>query len=89
MKLVADGMAVLACCGFKDSGKTTLIEAVVLLLRERGLSVAVVKHDAHGVQFDRPGKDSDRFFQAGADIVVRGSNESAARWHSEEAPDLG
>ena len=89
MKLVADGMAVLACCGFKDSGKTTLIEAVVLLLRERGLSVAVVKHDAHGVQFDRPGKDSDRFFRAGADVVVRGSNESAARWHPEEAPDLG
>ncbi len=89
MKLVPDGMAVLACCGFKDSGKTTLIEAVVPLLGERGLSVAVVKHDAHGVQFDRPGKDSDRFFRAGADVVVRGSNESAGRWQPEGAPDLG
>jgi len=89
VKLMADGMAVLACCGFKDSGKTTLIEGVIPVLRERGLSVAVVKHDAHGVQFDRPGKDSDRFFRAGADVVVRGANESAARWHPEGAPDLG
>jgi molybdopterin-guanine dinucleotide biosynthesis protein A len=89
VKLTADGMAVLAFCGFKDSGKTTLIEGVLPLLRARGISVAVVKHDAHGVQFDRPGKDSDRLFRAGADVVVRGANESAARWHSEGAPDLG
>lgn len=89
MKLVADGMAVFAVCGFKNSGKTTLLEEVVPLLCARGISVAVVKHDAHGVQFDRPGKDSDRLFRSGADVVIRGSNESAARWHPEGAPDLG
>jgi molybdopterin-guanine dinucleotide biosynthesis protein MobB len=82
-------MAALAVCGFKDSGKTTLIEEVVPQLRARGVAVAVVKHDAHGVQFDRPGKDSDRLFRAGADVVVRGANESAARWRPEGAPDLG
>jgi molybdopterin-guanine dinucleotide biosynthesis protein MobB len=87
--MTADGVAVLACCGFKDSGKTTLLEGVVPLLRARGISVAVVKHDAHGVHFDRPGKDSDRLFRAGADVVVRGADESAARWHPEGAPDLG
>ena len=89
MMLTTDGMAVLACCGFKNSGKTTLIEGVIPLLRARGLSVAVVKHDAHGVQFDRPGKDSDRFFRAGADVVVRGSNESAARWHPSNGAGSG
>jgi len=82
-------MAVLAVCGFKNSGKTTLIEGVLPLLCARGISVAVVKHDAHGIQFDRPGKDSDRFFRAGANVVIRGANESAARWHPSEAPDLG
>jgi molybdopterin-guanine dinucleotide biosynthesis protein MobB len=82
-------MAVLACCGFKNSGKTTLIEELIPLLGARGISVAVVKHDADGVQFDRPGKDSDRFFKAGADVVVHGANESAARWRAESAPGLG
>jgi len=85
---MADGVAVLACCGFKNSGKTTLIEGVIPLLRERGLSIAVVKHDAHGVQLDRPGKDSDRLFMAGADVLLRGANESAVRWHSANEPDL-
>jgi molybdopterin-guanine dinucleotide biosynthesis protein MobB len=66
-----------------------LLEAVIPVLCERGLSVAVVKHDAHGVELDRPGKDSDRLFQAGADVVLRGPNESAARWHPEAAPGLG
>ncbi len=89
MVLTTDGVAVLAVCGFKNSGKTTLIEGVLPLLRARGISVAVVKHDAHGIQFDRPGKDSDRLFRAGADVVIRGSNESAARWHPSQAPDLG
>jgi len=89
MMLTTDGMAVLAVCGFKNSGKTTLIEGVLPLLCARGISVAVVKNDAHGIQFDRPGKDSDRLFRAGADVVIRGSNESAARWHPSDAPDLG
>jgi molybdopterin-guanine dinucleotide biosynthesis protein MobB len=79
---------VVACCGFSGSGKTTLIEALVPLFRARGLSVAVVKHDAHGVQLDRPGKDSDRLFRAGASVLLRGANESAARWHPDDGPTL-
>jgi len=82
------GVAVLACCGYSGSGKTTLIEAVVPVLRNRGVSVAVVKHDAHGVNIDHPGKDSDRLFRAGADVLLRGANESAARWHPDGGPDL-
>lgn len=89
MKHRPDGLAVLACCGFKNSGKTTLIEGVVPLLRERGISVAVIKHDTHGIQIDREDKDSDRLFRAGASVLLRGANESAARWHLEDAPALG
>jgi molybdopterin-guanine dinucleotide biosynthesis protein MobB len=88
MSQLAKGLPVLAVCGFSGSGKTTLLEAVIPVLRERGLSVAVVKHDAHGVELDRPGKDSDRLFRAGADVVLRGPNESAARRHPEFAPEL-
>jgi glutamate dehydrogenase (NADP+)/cyclic pyranopterin phosphate synthase/molybdopterin-guanine dinucleotide biosynthesis protein A len=82
------GVPVVGFCGFSNSGKTTLIEALVPRLTELGLTVAVVKHDAHGVQIDREGKDSDRLFRAGANVLLRGSNESAARWHRGQGPDL-
>jgi len=41
----------------------------------------VVKHDAHGFRIDTPGKDSDRFFQAGADVALRGPDETVLRLH--------
>ncbi len=53
-----------------NSGKTTLIEKLIPLLRARGLRVAVVKHAHAGFEFDRPGKDSWRFREAGADAVM-------------------
>jgi molybdopterin-guanine dinucleotide biosynthesis protein B len=53
-----------------NSGKTTIIEKVVRILKERGLRVAVVKHASKGFELDHPGKDSWRFREAGADTVV-------------------
>jgi molybdopterin-guanine dinucleotide biosynthesis protein B len=53
-----------------NSGKTTLIEKVVTILKARGLRVAVVKHASVGFDLDKPGKDSWRFQQAGADTVI-------------------
>ena len=53
-----------------NSGKTTIIEKVVRILKERGMRVAVVKHASKGFELDRPGKDSWRFREAGADTVV-------------------
>lgn len=73
------GRAAFAVCGWSGSGKTTLLEQVIPELVRRGLAVAVVKHDAHGVSLDTPGKDSDRLFCAGADICLRGPNEVAWR----------
>lgn len=73
------GAPVLAVCGFSGSGKTTLLEAAIPRLMERGLSVAVVKHDAHGFEVDRPGKDSDRLFRAGATITLRGPQQQFER----------
>lgn len=73
------GAPVLAVCGFSGSGKTTLLEAAIPMLVERGLSVAVVKHDAHGFEVDKPGKDSDRLFRAGATISLRGPQQQFER----------
>jgi molybdopterin-guanine dinucleotide biosynthesis protein B len=53
-----------------NSGKTTLIEKIVKVLKARGLRVAVIKHASAGFDLDTPGKDSWRFRQAGADTVI-------------------
>jgi molybdopterin-guanine dinucleotide biosynthesis protein A len=70
---------VLAVCGYSGSGKTTLLEAAIPRLVERGLKLALVKHDAHRFEVDRPGKDSDRLFRAGADIALRGPEQQFER----------
>ena len=57
---------VIAVCGLKNSGKTTLIERLIRELSARGLRTAVIKHDGHDFVCDVPGTDSDRFMQAGA-----------------------
>jgi molybdopterin-guanine dinucleotide biosynthesis protein MobB len=73
------GAPVLAVCGFSGSGKTTLLEAVIPKLVERGLAIAVVKHDAHGFEVDKPGKDSDRLFRAGATVSLSGPEQQFER----------
>ena len=45
---------VVAVSGVKNSGKTTLIEAMLPLLEESGLTVAVVKHDGHSFDAEWP-----------------------------------
>ena len=64
-----------ACSG---AGKTTLLEKVVVILKQRGLRLAVIKHDAHRFEMDHPGKDTWRLAQAGADIVAISSPEKVA-----------
>lgn len=69
---------VICFVGPKNSGKTTLLEKVVLRLKAGGLRVAAVKHDAHDFEIDHPGKDSYRLAAAGADSVVIASGTRAA-----------
>ena len=59
-------------------GKTTLIEKLVSIFKEKGLKVGVLKHDAHKFEMDKKGKDSYRFAQAGADSVVVASQAKLA-----------
>lgn len=46
-------------------GKTTLIEGIVRLLKDKGIGVGVLKHSVHKIQGDH-GKDTGRFKEAGA-----------------------
>jgi len=78
----------LAVCGYSGAGKTTLILALIARLRARGLSVLVLKHDAHGLTVDRKGKDSARLFDAGADVLARDPGQSFLRLHATAESDL-
>ena len=60
------GPVLMAVCGVKNSGKTTLITRLLPLLCERGLKVATIKHDGHDFEPDVPGTDSWRHRKAGA-----------------------
>lgn len=70
-------MRLLGVVGWKDSGKTTLIVRLIQHYVARGLSVASIKHAHHPLELDRPGKDSHKHAQAGAQEVILAS---AARW---------
>ena len=61
---------IVSVVGLSGVGKTTALEKVVRELKCRGYRVGTVKHDTHGFDIDRPGKDSWRHAQAGSDAVV-------------------
>lgn len=56
--------------GYKNSGKTTLVCALVEKLKTEGYRVAVIKHDAHDFEMDHPGTDSFRHREAGAEAIA-------------------
>ena len=39
-------------------GKTLLIENLIKELKSRGYSIATIKHDVHGFDIDKKGKDT-------------------------------
>lgn len=64
---------VIGLAGWSGSGKTTLLEKLIPRLTARGLRVAAIKHDAHGLAPDDTGKDSARLRAAGAwPVMVSG-----------------
>lgn len=70
-------LKVFGIAGYSGSGKTTLIEKLIPEIRSRGLRVSVIKHAHHGFDLDRPGKDSWRHREAGAQEVLM---LSSGRW---------
>ena len=61
-----DKPKVAAVSGVKNSGKTTLIEALIPLLSQKGIRCAVIKHDGHSFEADREGTDTRKMLEAGA-----------------------
>jgi molybdopterin-guanine dinucleotide biosynthesis protein B len=69
---------IVSIVGKSDSGKTTLIEKLLPELIRRGYRIATVKHDVHGFEVDREGKDSWRHKKAGAHTVIISSPRKVA-----------
>lgn len=70
-------MRVYGVTGWKNTGKTGLMERLVGEITGRGLTVSTVKHAHHATEFDHEGRDSWRHRMAGAHQVAVAS---PARW---------
>jgi molybdopterin-guanine dinucleotide biosynthesis protein MobB len=70
-------MKIFGIVGWKNSGKTGLVERLVGVISARGFSVSTIKHAHHTFDVDKMGKDSYRHRQAGAREVLLSSKN---RW---------
>lgn len=66
---------VLSIIGKSNSGKTTLIEKLIPVLKSRGYRIGVIKHTHHEIQMGSENKDSSRHRNAGAETVVVASRD--------------
>lgn len=70
-------MKIYGVVGYKNAGKTGLMERLVIEITRRGFSVSTLKHAHHSFDVDHPGKDSYRHRHAGAHQVLLSSR---TRW---------
>jgi len=80
-------MRVYGVIGWKNAGKTGLMERLVAEITGRGFTVSTVKHVHHDVDLDHPGKDSWRHRQAGATEVVLASAHRFALMREHRGPE--
>ncbi|WP_170350679.1 molybdopterin-guanine dinucleotide biosynthesis protein B [Ruegeria atlantica] len=71
-------MKVYGVTGWKNAGKTGLMERLVTEITGRGFTVSTLKHAHHNVDVDQPGTDSYRHRVAGASEVLLASGQRVA-----------
>ncbi len=71
-------MKMFGVTGWKNAGKTGLMERLVTEITGRGFSVSTIKHSHHGADVDHAGTDSHRHRLAGANEVVLASSVRVA-----------
>lgn len=84
-------MNIFGVVGWKNAGKTGLMERLVTEITSRGLTVSTVKHAHHSFDVDHAGKDSHRHRVAGATEVLLASRNRFALMHElrvENEPSL-
>jgi molybdopterin-guanine dinucleotide biosynthesis adapter protein len=71
-------MKIYGVIGWKNAGKTSLMERLVAEFVGRGLRLSTVKHVHHDVDVDQRGKDSYRHRAAGAhEVILAGAHRFA------------
>ena len=84
-------MKIYGVTGWKNAGKTGLMERLVAEITSRGLSVSTIKNAHHSFDVDHPGKDSHRHRVAGAHEVLLASKNRIAlmqELRDHEEPEL-
>lgn len=71
-------MKTIGIAGWKNSGKTTLVAALVSEFSARGLRVGTIKHAHHAFDIDHAGTDSFRHRAAGAAKIAIVSDRRVA-----------
>lgn len=74
-------MNIYGVVGWKNAGKTGLMERLVTEVCARGYTVSTIKHAHHNFDVDQPGKDSYRHRAAGAREVLLSSRKRFALMH--------
>ncbi len=74
-------MKVYGVTGWKNAGKTTLVERLVTEISGRGLTVSTIKHAHHSADIDEPGRDSFRHREAGVREVILATPDRWALMH--------
>ena len=69
-------MKIIGVVGWKNSGKTTLIEKLINEFNQRGLNVSTIKHSHHNFSVDKRGTDSFRHFNAGTKETILASEKN-------------
>lgn len=71
-------MKIYGVTGWKNCGKTGLMERLVSEFTDRGLMVSTIKHAHHSTDVDQAGTDSHRHRMAGASEVILASTHRVA-----------
>ena len=76
-------MKVIGIIGWKDTGKTTLIEKLINEFNNRNFSVSTIKHSHHRISVDKEGTDTFRHFNAGARETILASKKKWIKFSRE------
>ena len=68
-------MKIIGVVGWKNTGKTTLIEKLIKEFNNRNRSISTIKHSHHNFSVDQQGTDSFRHFNAGAKETILASDK--------------